>query len=74
MSIDDFRFGEGPHLGKNQYEQMDDEPVIHSYFDYDEADKYFEDMQFILKERRVVERVFEGEKIKQGFIDYIFRK
>ncbi len=74
LSIDDFRFGEGLHLGNNQYEQMDDEPVIHSYFDYDEADKYFDDMQFILKERRIVERVFEGEKIKQGFIDYIFRK
>lgn len=70
LSIDDFRFGEGPHLG----EQMDDEPVIHSYFDYDEADKYFEDMKFMLKERRILERIFEGEKIKQGFIDYIFRK
>lgn len=74
LSIDDFRFGEGPHLGDNQYEQMDDEPVIHSYFDYDEADKYFEDMKFMLKERRIIERIFEGEKIKQGFIDYIFRK
>lgn len=74
LSVDDFRCGQGPHLGDNQYEQMDDEPVIHSYFSLDECDQYFEDMEFVLKERRVVERIFEGDKIKQGFIDYIMRK
>ncbi len=74
LSVDDFRCGEGPHLGNNQYEQMDDQPVIHSYFEYDEADSYFADMQFVTKERRILERVYDGEKIKQGFIDYIVRK
>ena len=74
LSIDDFRCGEGLHLGDNQYEQMDDEPVIHSYFGLDECDQYFEDMEFILKERRIIERIFEGDKVKQGFIDYIMRK
>lgn len=74
LSEDDFRFGEGPHLGKNQYEQMDDEPVIHSYYLHNEADKYFEDMHFLVKERRVIERIYQGEKIRQGFIDYIVRK
>ncbi len=66
--------GEGPHLGANQYEQMDDEPVIHSYYEYDEADVMFDDMIFITKERRVIERIYEGKRIKQGFIDYIYRK
>ncbi|MBI9012737.1 MAG: class I SAM-dependent methyltransferase [Clostridiales bacterium] len=74
LSVDDFRCGEGPHLGDNQYEQMDDEPVIHSYFDYDEAESYFEDMTFVIKERRIIERMYEGDRIKQGFIDYILRK
>ena len=74
LSVDDFRCGEGPHLGNHQYEQMDDEPVIHSYFEYDEAEKYFGNMTFVLKERRILERMYEGEKIKQGFIDYIVRK
>lgn len=74
LSVDDFRCGEGPHLGDNQYEQMDDTPVIHSYFEYDEGDQYFKDMTFVLKERRVIERLYEGERIKQGFIDYIARK
>lgn len=74
LSVDDFRFGEGPDLGDNQFEQMDDEPVIHSYFDYEEAEKYFEDMGFVLKERRIIERIFEGDRIRQGFVDYIVRK
>lgn len=74
LSVDDFRCGEGPDLGNHQYEQMDDEPVIHSYFNYDEAETYLSDMAFVVKERRVIERIFEGERIKQGFIDYIMRK
>jgi len=74
LSVDDFRCGEGPHLGDNQYEQMDDEPVIHSYFDFDEAEAYFSDMTFVTKERRIIERIYEGNRIKQGFIDYILRK
>ncbi|GAU79978.1 class I SAM-dependent methyltransferase [Fusibacter sp. 3D3] len=74
LSVDDFRCGEGPDLGDHQYEQMDDEPVIHAYFDYDEAEPYFEDMTFVLKERRVIERIYEGERIQQGFIDYILKK
>lgn len=74
LSVDDFRCGEGPHLGDHQYEQMDDEPVIHSYFDYDEADEYFSDMDTLIKERRVIERIYEGKRIRQGFIDYILRK
>ncbi len=74
LSVDDFRCGEGPHLGQNQYEQMDDEPVIHSYFEHNEGDQYFSDMEFVLKERRIIERLYEGERIKQGFIDYIARK
>jgi len=74
LSVDDFRCGEGPHLGDNQYEQMDDEPVIHSYFEYDEAEAYFKNLDFVLKERRIIERLYEGQRIKQGFIDYILRK
>lgn len=74
LSVDDFRYGEGPHLGDNQYEQMDDEPVIHSYYEYNEAEEYFKDMDFVLKERRIIERIYEGNRIGQGFIDYIVRK
>jgi ubiquinone/menaquinone biosynthesis C-methylase UbiE len=74
LSVDDFRCGEGPCVGDNEYEQMDDVPVIHAYFNHGEADKYFEDMSLLYKEVRVLERIYEGKLIKQGFIDYILRK
>lgn len=74
LSVDDFRCGEGPDLGDNQYQQMDDDPVIHSYYDYDEGENHFEGMEFVLKERRIIERIYKGERIKQGFIDYIVKK
>ncbi|MNE62983.1 hypothetical protein D3C80_1583050 [compost metagenome] len=67
--------GDGVDLGNDQYEQIEDDlPVIHSYYDYNEADYMFEDMEFIYKEDRVLERIFEGERIRQGFIDYILMK
>lgn len=74
LSVDDFRCGEGPHLGDNQYEQMDDEPDIHSYYGHNEADKHFEEMTLLFKEQRIVHRIYEGEMIRQGFVDYILQK
>jgi len=75
LTVKDFRVGEGVDLGENQYEQIEDnEPVIHSYYDYNEADKMFDEMELIYKEDRVLERIFEEEKIRQGFIDYILKK
>lgn len=75
LTLKDFRVGDGVDLGENQYEQLeDDELVIHSYYDYHEADSMFDDMQLIYKEDRVFERKFEGEWIRQGFIDYIYKK
>lgn len=74
LTVDDFRCGEGPCLGNHEYEQMDDEPVIHSYFEHNEADQYFSDMELLYKEVRVLERIYEGKLIRQGFVDYILRK
>ncbi|SMC22227.1 Methyltransferase domain-containing protein [Clostridium acidisoli DSM 12555] len=75
LTTSDFRCGQGVDIGENQYEQMDDDiPVIHSYFEEWELEKYFEDMEILYKEDRVLERIYEGEKIRQGFIDYIVKK
>ncbi|MFZ5966925.1 MAG: class I SAM-dependent methyltransferase [Bacillota bacterium] len=75
LTTKDFRCGEGPQVGDNEYEQMDDDiPVIHSYFEEHEADRFFDDMEILYKEDRVLERIFEGERIRQGFIDYIVKK
>lgn len=75
LTVNDFRCGEGPDLGENQYEQFDDDlPVIHSYYRPDEPDILFSDMEVLYKEDRVLERIFEGERIRQGFVDYIVKK
>lgn len=74
LSVNDFRCGLGPQVGENEYEQMDDFPVIHSYYENKEADRYFENMDILWKEDRVLEREYEGRKIRQGFLDYIVRK
>lgn len=74
LTTKDFRCGTGVDLGQNQYEQMDDYPVIHSYFAEGEPEQYFEDMEILYKEDRVLERIYEGERIRQGFVDYILRK
>ncbi|MFW2490459.1 class I SAM-dependent methyltransferase [Clostridium chromiireducens] len=75
LTTKDHRCGTGVSLGENQYEQMDDDmPVIHSYFEEDEPDIYFKDMKILCKESRVIERIYQGEKIKQGFVDYIVKK
>ncbi|WP_379153426.1 class I SAM-dependent methyltransferase [Paenibacillus sp. sgz5001063] len=75
LTTKDFRCGTGVALGEHQYEQMeDDHPVIHSYYEEDEPDVYFENMEILYKESRVLERIFEGQRIRQGFVDYIVKK
>jgi ubiquinone/menaquinone biosynthesis C-methylase UbiE len=75
LTTKDFRCGEGVAVGKNEYEQFDDDiPVIHSYYENHEPDILFSDMEVIYKEDRVLERIYEGERIRQGFVDYIVKK
>ncbi len=75
LTVKDSRVGQGGNLGDNQFEQMDgDVPVIHSYYEENEPDNYFQDMKVLYKECRVVERIYQGELIRQGFVDYILKK
>jgi len=75
LSVDDFQYGKGKELNEGEFLQEEKgEKVIHSYFTEDEADKYFEDFNILLKQNRILERKIEDEKIKQGFIDYICEK
>lgn len=75
LTTNDFRVGDGIDLGNNQFQQYeDDAQVIHSYYEHGEADYLFEDMEVLYKEDRVLERIFEGQKIRQGFVDYILLK
>jgi 2-polyprenyl-3-methyl-5-hydroxy-6-metoxy-1,4-benzoquinol methylase len=75
LTVNDFRCGDGVDLGEHQYEQFDDDlPVIHSYYSSDEPDVLFRDMEVLYKEDRVLERIYAGERIRQGFVDYIVKK
>ncbi|MBL4932244.1 class I SAM-dependent methyltransferase [Clostridium paridis] len=75
LSLNDEWYGEGKELGKNEFLQIErGEEVIHTYYEINEAEKHFEDMEILYKEDRVIERVYEGKMIKQGYIDYIAKK
>ena len=75
LSLHDSGFGEGKQLGENEFLQMErGEQVIHTYYDIDEAELHFKDMKVLFKENRILERIYEGKKVKQGDIDYIVEK
>lgn len=75
LSLQDSGYGQGEEIEKNEFFQMErDEKVIHTYYDIEEAESHFEDMKILFKENRILERIYEGEKIRQGYVDYIVQK
>jgi ubiquinone/menaquinone biosynthesis C-methylase UbiE len=75
LSLQDGGYGCGEQLGKDEFLQIErGENVIHSYYDVDEAESYFENMKIIFKENRLLHTIQEDKKIKQGYIDYIIKK
>ena len=75
LSLQDSGHGEGDELGENEFLQIErGEQVIHTYYDINEAELHFKDMKILFKENRILERIYEGQKIKQGYIDYIIQK
>ncbi len=75
LSCNDDEYGEGTQIAESEFQQEEKgEKVLHSYFQDDEADKYFVEMKILIKENRILE-IFDGSKrVKQGFIDYIVEK
>jgi ubiquinone/menaquinone biosynthesis C-methylase UbiE len=75
LSVNDCDYGKGEQVGEGEFLQSEgDEEVIHTYYDIEEAETHFKDMKILFKENRILERIYEGEKIKQGYIDYIVQK
>ena len=75
LSVHDDWYGDGEKIGENEFLQMErGEKVIHSYYDIDEGESHFEDMEIIFKENRILESIYEGQKIRQSYIDYIVQK
>ena len=49
-------------------------PNIDSYFEDNEADVFFRNSEIIHKEKRIIERITEGKKLQQAYIDYIAQR
>ncbi len=75
-STKDFRSAVGEKIREGEYLQEEHgEKILHSYFEDDEADKYFKDFKIIYKEKRVRDGYASADrKITLGFIDYIVEK
>jgi SAM-dependent methyltransferase len=72
LSTDDFMFGMGEDIGNHQFQQEEHgELAVHSFYEDDEPDELFNGCRIVRKEKRIVNREYEGEIIRQAFIDYI---
>jgi hypothetical protein len=45
-----------------------------SHYEDNEADRYFNNFEILRKEKRLIEKLYHGQRIKQAYIDYIARK
>ena len=78
LSDEDPLFGEGREIGPGEFEQQEgDSTVIHTFVGAKETEAWFENIgsyTLLFKETRYVERNFEGDNIRQVYIDYIYQK
>ncbi len=76
VSSRDFRATTGEKVRDGEYLQEEHgEKVLHSYFEDNEAEKYFNHFKIIYKENRVRDGYArEDMKITLGYIDYIIEK
>lgn len=75
-STSDFRATMGEKVRDGEYLQLEHgEKILHSYFEENEAEKYFDGFKVIYKEKRIRDGyASEDMKITLGFIDYIIEK
>ncbi|NMC53167.1 MAG: class I SAM-dependent methyltransferase [Chloroflexi bacterium] len=75
LSVDDGGFGEGQPLEKGEFLQEEDRGlVLHSYFEDDEGDHYFDGMQTLIKEKRTRRQLHsDGQVYRMAFMDYMLR-
>ncbi|MBW1803930.1 MAG: hypothetical protein JRJ85_24755, partial [Deltaproteobacteria bacterium] len=43
-------------------------------FEDDEADRYFDNFEILLKDKRSIDKLFDGRRLKKALIQYITRK
>jgi SAM-dependent methyltransferase len=75
LSVESDSYGEGKEIGKGEFlEHEAGEEVVHGYYEATEPDQYFGGFEVLHKEKRVRERLSEGQMWTRGYIDYIARK
>ncbi|MFO7837016.1 MAG: class I SAM-dependent methyltransferase [Candidatus Thorarchaeota archaeon] len=56
LSVDDQQCGEGDQVGPGEWKSTEHgEPTIHSYYEKNEPDQYFDRMEIVLKEKKTTE-------------------
>ena len=75
-STNDCRATVGQKIREGEYLQEEQgKMVLHSYFDENEAESFFEGFKVIFKENRIRDGYASKDvKIRRGFIDYIIEK
>ena len=63
LSIDDAMCGEGEKIGENEFIQKEEKKVVHSFHSDNEADSLFAGQEIIHREKRYLERIYDGRKI-----------
>lgn len=79
LSVNDQRYGTGEPVedtpdGSEYWQEDDGSPVIHSYYAPREPSLMLAGLEPLWWEERTLERPYEGETVRQGFVDYIVRK
>lgn len=75
-SINDDRATVGKKVGDGEYLQDEHmgKDILHSYFDENEAEDYFDGFRIFYKENRIKNIFRDDMKITRGYIDYIIVK
>lgn len=73
LSIEDQGYREGREVGSGEWESMEyGEVTIHSFYEDSEPDKYFEDVEILVKEKRIMDlRTYNHKMVT---IEYIARR
>ena len=75
LALEDEGSGQGERIGEGEFRQVrGGHEVVHSYLGDDEADVYFEGLELVFKEKRVLHKLTEKGIRNQAYIDYILKK
>jgi ubiquinone/menaquinone biosynthesis C-methylase UbiE len=75
LSVDSDAYGQGEELNRGEFlERQHGEEMLHSYYEDNEADEYFGGFKVLYKEKRILERLLDGDKHVRAYIDYIAQK